>query len=111
MSGEWVVGPIRTATRDGDVIVPGWVNGRFGLDMRVSIDDNGWGVTHLGTGMLVRVLCENLAKTKAFVAEIEKLGDWDFTDPADCKPYGPGVTEALKGLKNTSAVGWSGGSA
>lgn len=107
MSG-WEVGPATIATRNGDIIVPAWVSGEFSLDQRFDVDggDAGWAVSHRNTGMLVRIIIGKLEKAQEFVAEIEKLGAWDFTAPEDCKQYSSGVKVALERFDHSGSGGW-----
>lgn len=108
MSANWQVGPANLTTKTGTVVVPAWVRGEFSLDQRFDVEGGGagWAVSHRKTGMLVRIIIGKVEKAQEFVEEIEKLGDWDFTSPEDCKQYADGVREALDQFYHSGSLGW-----
>lgn len=96
---NWTIGPVPIATAKTRYVTPGWVSDKFGIDCRYD-DEGDWAlvVTHLKTGHVVTALVESLEKAKQFADRISALGDWDFTDPSECKAYGAGVKVAREGL-------------
>lgn len=105
MSKEWTVGPVKINTDRGKgYVVPGWVNGVFGIDVRYgSFGVYALVVTHLKTGYIVSAFTDDLERVKLFADALLEHGDWDFTEIADCKPYSEPVRALRKGLTKVNA--------
>ena len=77
-----IAGPNRTTT-----IVPGWVNGTFGVDALLRINEAekspAFAVTHLRTGGSLFATNLNLAPLMTLLDQLAAAADWAFDDPQD----------------------------